>query len=223
MWFFLSGRFRVSALFLYKGFAVSNNAWVPHCPVVYIVHAFRNGLRDAHHYIVGVRTSQKKAEELAKKEFDDRCGRYGVEVRKITVLVDGAEIGDDPLEFCEGVQVFYIESLGWRKSGRGMYPADREKQPPLMPCVGHYRSPDSVWRYLYRPMHAHFLGRYGEYDLYLRSDGGFEIVNGHGSDCAQVKSAEDARQLTYLDAVSSFVDAAFLCAFRKSSEIVSHK
>jgi|GEM_PF-3491937 len=84
---------------------------------VWVVVAYRYGMRDLHSYVVGAYSSEEAARAGAAGEMDYRGGKYGCEVVKCEVQAAYQE-GDAPK------QTHYVESPYHGMLGGGRNPAD---------------------------------------------------------------------------------------------------
>jgi hypothetical protein len=90
---------------------------------VFVVSAYRWGLRDCHSYVVGVRDTLDAARELADSHVEYRGGKYGCEVVQCdtgAVSAGGAE---------SATSVYYRESPFFGAAGHGgtATPVDPDK------------------------------------------------------------------------------------------------
>lgn len=85
---------------------------------VWVVVAYRYGMRDAHSYVVGAYSNEDAANAAARGECEYRGGKYGCEV-VVCPLADS---------YVEGVQTpeqsHYVESPYHGMLGDGYHPAD---------------------------------------------------------------------------------------------------
>lgn len=91
---------------------------------IFVVTAYRWGLRDAHSYVVGAFPALSIAEGVAKKHLDDRCGKYGMEI------VECVGVPDDDGGFNFPKQARYFECPFFGSAGRSWpacHPADNTK------------------------------------------------------------------------------------------------
>jgi hypothetical protein len=85
---------------------------------VFIVTAYRYGMRDAHSYCVGAYNSKESADLAARSEVDYRGGKYGCEVCWHETDDEWSEGKPPP------TQVSYFESPYFKLLGSGKQPAD---------------------------------------------------------------------------------------------------
>jgi len=87
---------------------------------VFVVIAYRYGMRDAHSYLVAVCATLEEAKKAAESEVDYRGGKYGCEVAE-------CEVGPWH-EDREARQVAYVPSPYEGVIGEGCYQADRTNE-----------------------------------------------------------------------------------------------
>lgn len=83
---------------------------------LYIITAYRYGMRDAHSYVVAATHDLEEAKQAAESECDYRGGKYGCEVVEI-------ELGPWNKDR-KAKQVYYVESPYHGMIGHGEHPAD---------------------------------------------------------------------------------------------------
>ena len=89
--------------------------------IAYVITAYRWGLRDAHSYVVGVRSTPAKARVVARQEVSYRGGAYGCEVTRHKLTAGR----------CDFKTVAYFESPYFGAAGR-RYPAVDPVDPAKM-------------------------------------------------------------------------------------------
>lgn len=85
---------------------------------IFVVTAFRYGMRDAHSYVVGAYATRCEADQVAKHHVQFRGGKYGCEVAECKE--QSADLDDRELP----VQVKFFESPYHGMIGNGRQPAD---------------------------------------------------------------------------------------------------
>jgi len=91
-------------------------AWNQLSLPVFVVIAYRYGMRDDHSYLVSVSTQIEEAKQAAQSEMEYRGGKYGCEVVECPVGAWNEDI--------EPKQVFYVPSPFEGNLGTGTHPVD---------------------------------------------------------------------------------------------------